>query len=131
MNRQGRHPNADTAENFAAAQYDLTLTPEADWHDAIADNGTKYEVKGAEKEKRSGRQGRFRIWEDNHHSLSVSNGQANAWYVFVVIENGTVLDHRRTQPQTITRIINDRGGWNRSGHSRGGRQHKLPISELF
>ena len=131
MNNRGRHPNADTAENFAAAQYDLELTPEADWYDAIADNGTKYEVKGAELSKQSGRQGRFRIWEDNHRSLTFSNGKSNAWYVFVVIQNGRVIDHRRTQPQTITRIINDRGGWNRSGHARGGRQHKLLISELF
>lgn len=113
----------ERAEKFVAREYDLDHTPEADWYDCINPRtGTKYEVKSAEKGRR------FRLWENQHRSLTAAEGQNAAWYVFLV-DGG---DMRRVKPSTVTQWVNQRGGWNRAGHDRrDGRQHKLPISEVF
>jgi hypothetical protein len=38
---------------------------------------------------------------------------------------------QRRQPSTVLRLVNERGGWHRSGHGEMGRQHKLPIDVVF
>lgn len=120
----------ETAANWVAREYSLESCPENDWCDLINPRtGTKHEVKSARPDRR------FRIWEDNHRSLTASDGQGTAWYDFVVLSSGgspQPMEHRRVNPSTITKIVNARGGWNRAGHEkRSGRQHKLPVSELF
>ena len=79
----------------------------------------------------SGASGRFRLWEDQHRSLTASDGQATAWYAFVLLSGtGEVVDVRRMKPSTVTEIVG--GDWNRADHAeRDGRQHKLPADEVF
>ncbi len=114
-------------EDYVRRRDDLEACPENDWCDLLNPRtGSKHEVKVSLPNRR------FRIWEDNHRSLTASDGQGTAWYHFVVVtSSGNVVDERKAKPSTITRIVNERGGWNRSGHARGSRQHKIPVGELF
>ncbi|ELY69324.1 hypothetical protein [Natrinema versiforme] len=118
------------ASEWVAAQFSLERADGRDWCDLVNPRtGAKHEVKSARPDRR------FRIWEDNHRSLTASDGQNVAWYDFVILSSGSTpepLDHRRMKPATVTQLVKDRGGWNRAGHSkRDGRQHKLPVSEVF
>jgi len=86
--------------------------------------GAYYEVKSAQ----AGR--RFRLWRDQHRSLQGFDSQSTAWYAFVV-KTSRKRDIKRMKPQTVGRLVRDRGGWNSSGHSRDALQHKLPVNEVF
>ncbi|MGB9987305.1 hypothetical protein [Salarchaeum japonicum] len=76
--------------------------------------------------------GRFRVRRDQHRSLTVSNAHATAWYIFVLFdedENQITLQRRR--PSTVTRLVEERGGWNHAGHAEFEYQHKLPIDTVI
>jgi len=118
------------AAEYVASEYSLERCPENDWCDLVNPRtSAKHEVKSARPDRR------FRLWEDNHRSLTASDGQNVAWYDFVILSSGSnpqPLEHKRMKPATVTQLVNSRGGWNRAGHEkRDGRQHKLPVSEVF
>jgi len=71
------------------------------------------------------------VWEDQTRSLIASDSQATAWYAFVLFDEdrGVFLIQRR-RPSTVLEIVNERGGWNRSGHDMGP-QYKIPYEEVF
>jgi len=119
----------ELAETLVAEEFDLSQFTDADWYDCVdRDSGVKYEVKSTSDEIRSG-PGRFRLWQQQHRSMTTSEGQnSTAWYAFVLLdlEDGVIKIQRR-KPSTVTRILNQRGGWNQSGHESKGRQHKVPI----
>ena len=125
----------DRAETAVANTYDLDVVPEAEWYDCVNPRtGSKYEVKSVKHPKSTGNPGRFRIVQSNHRSLSISGGHNAAWYVFVILSDGNPpipTKMRRVKPQTVTRIINDRGGWNKSGHRAYDKEHKIPVKEVF
>ncbi len=108
----------------------------ADWFDVLdEENGTKAEVKSTWTEigEEYPAGGCFRLWRAQLRSLLASDGQATAWVVFVLFDedSGEVLV-RRARPSTVwSWIVDDRGGWNRSGHAEWGKQHKLPYSKVF
>lgn len=98
------------------------------WDEAIDEStGTKYEVESTHED------GRFRLWEDQTRSLLSSDARGTAWVAFVLFdERGNVEAMQRRKPSTVNRIVRERGGWNRAGHSeRDGRQHKLPHDEVL
>lgn len=118
-------PDWERAEEFVADEYDLEHNPGDPgerWFDATNPRtGARYQVKTAEKGRR------FRLWEDQHRSLTAAEGQNAAWYVF--LSDGEM---KRMRPSTVTRIIRERGGWNRADHAdRDARQHKLPVDEVI
>lgn len=64
--------------------------------------------------------------------MTAAQGAGAAWYAFVLLDlDDGVIRIQRRRPSTVTKIVNDRGGWNRSGHESKGKQHKLPFSEVF
>ena len=114
-------------ESYVKQRDDLEKCTENEWCDLVNPRtGSKHEVKVAAPGRR------FRIWEDNHRSLTASDGQNVAWYDFLVVTmDDRVVEGRRMKPSTVTQIVRDRGGWNTSGHARGSRQHKIPVGEIF
>lgn len=138
LNELARRANGDDdlfAELLVAELYDLIHDNDQEWFDAVATNGTKYEVKSAHRFVGNGAQGRFRVWEDQHRSLTAASAAADqtAWYAFVLFEDDQPIDVRRMQPTTVTSIVHDDGGsWNRAGHSqREGAQHKIPWKQVL
>ena len=121
----------ELAETIVAEEFGLSEFNDSEWYDCILKStGTKYEVKSTSDRIRSGK-GRFRLWESQHRSLTAAEGQNMAWYAFVLLDTSDgVIRIQRMRPSTVTGIIRDRGGWNRSGHSKG-KQHKLPIGAVF
>lgn len=121
------------AEELVAEEYGVSEFNDAEWYDCLdRDSGVKYEVKSTSTEIRSG-PGRFRLWKQQHRSMTTSEGQqSTAWYAFVLLdlEEGSIKIQRR-KPSTVTRILNERGGWNQSGHESKGKQHKMPISAVM
>jgi hypothetical protein len=126
------------AERYVAESYDLDHRPnEADWYDCVHPRGTKYEVKSTTEtysgEYSDGATGRFRLWEDQHRSLTAAEGSEGqtAWYAFVLLDtDGEVVDVVRRKPSTVTEIV--AGNWNQAGHAeRNGRQRKLPWPEVM
>lgn len=120
-----RNPPWEQAEQFVVEEFDLEHNPGnpgGRWYDAVNPRtGAKYQIKSAESERR------FRLWEQ-HRSLTRSEGANAAWYVFLASGEGM----RRMKPTTVTRIVNERGGWNRANHElRDSRQHKLPVDEVL
>lgn len=115
--------NGKAAEKRVIDKYGLERA-DVEWCDATNPRtGARYEVKSAST---SATRPRFRLWEDQHRSLTRAANHAAAWYVFVY---GGEMTRRR--PSTVTEVVNDRGGWNRSGHRRGARQLKVPVEELL
>ena len=114
-------------EDYVRRRDDLEECSENDWCDLVNPRtNTKHEVKVAAPDRR------FRIWEDNHRSMVASDAGNVAWYQFLVVTmNGNVVEERKVKPSTVTTIVNERGGWNESGHVRGSRQHKIPVGDLF
>lgn len=98
---QGR--GADAVRR-AADRYGFDVES-ARWYDGVGPSGTKYEVKST-----NGRG--FRVWRDQHRSLTSA---PSAWYVFVY--DGRIVKRR---PSTVTRYVRDAGGWVDSGHDRLG-----------
>ena len=125
MNRTNGDRGA-TATDAVCDRYGLTVesTP---WYDAVSDTGTKFEVKATSRELDDGSTGRFRLWEEQHRSLVASDAQATAWYAFVLLtRSGQVMAIQRRRPSTVTRLVNERGGWYDAGHAeKDGRQFKL------
>lgn len=125
----------NVAEEVVAEEYDVSTFTDAEWYDCVdKDSGTKYEVKSTSS--RIGddypAKGRFRLWKAQHLSLAISEGQNMAWYAFVFLDESTgTLKIQRRKPTTVTKIVNERGGWYDSGHSSKGKQYKLPVSEVF
>lgn len=96
------------------------------WYDAINPRtGTKYEAK-------SGRE-KVRIWEDQHRSLVASDRAGTAWYAFVYVDAaGRVQEIQRRRPSTVTQLVEDAGGWVKSGHARtSDREKKLSIETVI
>lgn len=126
----------EVAEEIVAETYGLEgLGLDPDWWDLRhPSETTKHQVKSTSTQigdKYPG-SGRFRVFEGQTRSLIASDGQATAWYSFVLMDEGAgVLRVRRARPSTVNRWVQDRGGWNNSGHQSMGRQHKLPHSVVF
>jgi hypothetical protein len=114
-----------TAEQAASEKYGFQRVSES-WYDGVnPQTGTKYEVKSGLNE--------IRFWEDQHRSLTASNNQNSARYVVVQTDrSGNIHRMMRKRPTTITRLVNEHGGWVESGHHRtNGREKYIPISDLF
>lgn len=131
------NPIGDLAEQLVADEYGLNRFNDASWFDATDESGSgaRYEVKSTAK--RIGddypADGRFRLWEEQHRSLTTAEGQNMAWYAFVLLdqEAGEIMIQRK-RPSTVTQIIQSRGGWNAAGHGgRDDRQHKVPYSAVM
>lgn len=132
--------HGQVAEEVVADAWELLehAADEAFWYDVRADLGsrsTKGEVKSCQL--RVGvdddypADGRFRIRRDQHRSLVASDAQATAWYFFVVFDNAReriIIQRRR--PTTVTRLVDERGGWNESGHSEFDEEYKMPIEAV-
>jgi len=120
--------NGEAAEALVKRKYDLTESG-VEWCDLTDPRtGARYEVKSAERDRDSGRRGRFRLWEDQHRSLMAADAAGSAaWYVFVTDDGAT---YRRRLVTTVSQIVADHGGWNESGHRRGSRQLKIPVNEV-
>ena len=104
----GEQSRGAKAVRAAADRYGFEVQS-ARWFDGIGPSGTKYEVKST-----TGRG--FRLWRDQHRSLSAA---PSAFYVFVSMsKSGSILDMVRRDTTTVTGYINESGGWVRSGHSR-------------
>jgi len=136
MSRRENELQGEFAEQAVADEYDLDHAPgESDWYDCVdPSTGTKYEVKSTHRTLANGAGGRFRLWSDQHRSLAAADGQATAWYVFVLLDSsGNVADMRRMRPATVTKLVHANGGtWNRAGHTeRESEQHKIPHTEVF
>lgn len=121
--------NGRDAEELVKRKYDLEESG-VEWCDLTNPrSGARYEVKSAERTLESGREGRFRLWEDQHRSLLAANsGGSAAWYVFVTDGGST---YTRRGVTHVSQVVNDRGGWNKSGHRRGSRQLKVPVKVLI
>lgn len=120
----------NVAEEIVAEEFGLSTFNDAGWYDLeVPETGTKYEVKSTSSEvgdKYPGT-GRFRLWRSQHRSLTASEGAGMAWYAFVVLdEDAGSIKIQRRRPTTVTRLVNERGGWNDAGHERYSEQHKLP-----
>jgi len=123
----------DLAEQLAADVYgyDLERTRAEWWDVRHPSRPTKGEVKSTSSSIKSG-PGRFRVFESQTKSLIRSDAQATAWYTFVLFdESAGVLRIRRMRPSTVNDLVQDLGGWGPSGHQSQGKQHKLPIDEVF
>jgi hypothetical protein len=128
----------------AAREYGFEPDTEtADWFDGVdPSTGAKYEVKSTVKaytgEYSDGAPGRFRLWEDQHVSLTAANNSGEAWYVFVLYDrpgvDADVVDMVRLSPAEVTELVKSVGDgeWNLSGHrQRQSRQQKVPWTEVF
>jgi hypothetical protein len=126
----------EVAEEVAAEMYGYETVPgDPDFFDVRhPERVTKAEVKSTQTSigEKYPAEGRFRVWEGQTRSLVASDARATAWYIFVLFdESAGMLRLRRMRPSTVSRIVDERGGWNESGHESMGRQHKIPIIEVF
>jgi len=131
--------DARLAELLVAEHYGIRHDP-AEWYDCRNPRtGTKVEVKsvrevvdGRDEDRYVPTTGRVRLWEGQVRSLIASDARGTAWIDFVLLdEDRTPVDHRRMRPSTALRMVNERGGWNKSGHQSKGRQKKIPWTEVF
>lgn len=126
----------ELAEELVAEEYGLRgLSRDADWWDVRhPTSGAKFEVKSTSTSigDRFEADGRFRVWKGQTRSLIASDAQGTAWYAFVLLdERDGVIRIQRRRPSTVQAIVDERGGWNESGHESMGPQHKLPIDEVI
>ncbi|MCD2199093.1 hypothetical protein LPA44_04160 [Halobacterium sp. KA-4] len=121
-----------TATHAVAERYGLEVESRP-WYDAVSPTGTKYEVKATSRALADGSTGRFRLWEEQHRSLTASDAQGTSWYAFVLLsQSGDVRRIQRRKPSTVTRLVNERGGWYDAGHEgKDGRQFKLAHDAVF
>jgi len=99
---------AARATRRAAEKYGFNVTS-ASWYDGTGPSGTRYEVKSTADRG-------FRIFEDQHRSLTAA---PSAFYVFVRFRSdGSVADMTRRRPATVTQYVSESGGWVKSGHAR-------------
>ena len=111
-------------EEKAAEKYGFQLGG-CQYADGRYKNGKPVEVKST----MPGEDGRFRIWELDHHKVAQQQG----YYVFVLYRRagrGVVpISMKRKQATTVTKLIPH---WNKAGHElKDGRQYKLPPEEIF
>lgn len=93
------------------------------WYDGVGTTGAKYEVKSTVDRG-------FRIWRDQHRSLTAA---PRSFYVFVrMSESGTVRKLVRRDPTTVTQYVARAGGWVKSGHARrdGGGKERYIAPEV-
>lgn len=112
------------AEEKARARYGLEAD-RSSWHDARADDGTPIEVKAAMLNRSSGKEGRFRLFEDYHKRLE----QADGAYVFVAyraVGRGISVEAMRSIAASSIRVE-----WYGAGGHRESRQAKVPPREIF
>lgn len=115
--------NGRDAEELIARKYGLEpFAPR--WADLRhPTTGAVYEVKSAQRDRE------FRLWEDQHRSLRASDNAGNTAYYAFVTDDGSTYRVRRVH--TVSDVIRDRGGWNKSGHRRDARQLKIPVEVLI
>jgi len=119
------------AERAVADRWDLEVD-RSEWFDLRNPRtGSKYQVKRAES-KQGDDDGRFRVFRGPHRSLAASDGQATAWYVFVLYsaDGGRVVAMQRRKPSTVTQIVAEMGGWSESGHTAYREEKKIPVSKV-
>ncbi len=130
--------SAEVAEELAARALGSSAKhrpDRAEWWDVIRETtGAKFEVKSTFD--RIGEDypadGRFRLRGDQHRSLTASAASGVAWYVFVLFDKSRgVAWIQKARPSTVTRWVNERGGWNEAGHDEFDEQHKLPAEVVF
>jgi hypothetical protein len=112
------------AERAAAERYALELE-HTSWYDARDRNGRPVEIKSAMLNRASGKEGRFRIFEEYHKRLVDENGS----YVFVsyrAVGRGIQIGSMRSLSARSLRIEFYGAG----GH-RDSNQAKIPISRLL
>jgi len=122
-----QNPQWRQAEEYAVDHYDLEhhVNQQGEgWYDAVDPfSREKYQIKSAKPERR------FRLWEDQHRSLSASAAQLGAAYYIFMTDNRPLLKVKSTK---VTEWINERGGWNDAGHEiRDGRQLKIPVQWVY
>lgn len=89
------------------------------------------EIDGRDKDAYVPTPGRIRLWEDQTRSLNAYDADQTGWIDFLLLdEQGTPQDHVRRKPGTILSLVNELGGWDDSGHSKG-RQKKIPFPVIF
>lgn len=109
---------------------------ETEWYDVVLPSGTKVEVKSTHVRLEDGSEGRFRLWEDLHTSLTSAEASGHAWYAFVLFsQDDEVLGIQKRRPSTVTSIVDDVGEgdpWNLARHrERQSRQKKIPWSAVM
>jgi hypothetical protein len=139
--RRANERQGEAAGEIVADEFNGEHVPgESYWYDVVTPNGTKYEVKSthAEVGDEYPSEGRFRLWEDQHTSLTSAEASGTAWYAFVLFsEEDEVLGIQRRKPSTVTRIVRDIAledgePWSVSEHrERQTRQKKIPWSEVM
>lgn len=119
------------AERAAARKFGLDLDRDDPAVDSRASNGVVYSIKSATYRRASGQYGRLRFWKDNFGDLP----EGRAGVIVVIMPSASSTSRRplvieRLSRAEVAEVIEQRGGWNRSGHDRGSRQHRLPWTEL-
>lgn len=112
------------AEKRARERYGLEAD-RSSWHDARTSDGRPVETKAAMLERGSGREGRFRIFEEYHKKLE----QADGLYVFVAY----VARGRGIQVQAMRSLASSDLNltfYGAGGH-RESRQVKIPPGRIF
>lgn len=111
---------------------------EAHWYDVVLPSGTKVEVKSTHVRLENGSEGRFRLWEDQHTSLTSAEASGSAWYAFVLFgQDDELLNIQKRRPSTVTRIVRDIAledgePWSLAEHrQRQSRQKKIPWSGVM
>jgi hypothetical protein len=107
-------------------------TVDVEWADGVdPQTGHKYEIKSTAEEigEKYPAEGRFRLWKDQHNSLTSSAGQLGAaYYVFIVSTKEAI----KADSREVTEWVNDNGGWNKAGHDRrDSKQLKIPWSYVY
>jgi hypothetical protein len=107
-------------------RYDLR--PEHDaTHDAVARDGTPWELKGAMRRRANGNEGRLTIFEDPHAVLARQGGMYGL-AVYRVRGRGVELLETRAVAATE---LTGRLSWQETGGHRDSRQAKPRWSELL
>ncbi|WP_396610810.1 hypothetical protein ACH9L7_11315 [Haloferax sp. S1W] len=112
------------AERAARERYGLEME-HTSWYDARASDGTPVEIKAAMLNRRSGKTGRFRVFEEYHRDLVSRDGV----YVFVAyraIGSGIQVVRSRS-----LRAKNLQLEFYESGGHRDSAQAKIPPSKIF
>ncbi|QCC47433.1 hypothetical protein [Halobellus limi] len=137
--RRANERQGEAAGKIIAAEVNGEHVPgESYWYDVVTPNGTKIEVKSTHTELDDGSEGRFRLWEDQHTSLTSAEASGTAWYAFVLFStDDEVVGIQRRKPSTVTRIVReialeDGEPWSVAKHrEREARQKKVPWSEVM
>lgn len=137
--RRANERQGEAAGEIVAKEYGGEHVPgESFWYDVVTPSGTKIEVKSTHVRLEDGSEGRFRLWEDQHTSLTSAEASGTAWYAFVLFgQDEELMKIQRRKPSTVTRIVReialeDGEPWSVAGHKeRQSRQKKIPWSEVM